>query len=97
MPGPKLIKILDPRQEAIIEDTGIAPRLDLAGKVIGYRHLLSWSNFDAFLKRTDELLTEKYGIAGGVRVNLESSGHLSKQAADDFAGKIDAAILGLGN
>ncbi|MBI2908986.1 MAG: hypothetical protein HYX92_15190 [Chloroflexi bacterium] len=93
-----VIKILDPRQEAIIDDKGISPGLDLTGKTIGYRHYLSWSNFDVFLQRIEELMRQKYKTSGPVRVNITTAGkYLAPGAADEFAATIDAAILGLGN
>lgn len=97
MTEPGTIKILHPKQEAMVKDAGIAPRLDVTGKVILYRHLLSWTNFDPFLRRIQELMEQRFRTAGSVRLNQESSTHLTPQSADEFAGKVDAAILGLGN
>lgn len=101
------IEILDPIAEDTVAPTKLSPRLsDLKGKVVGLR--IQWDSFDVFCRKLEELLREEYGIGGAVRIELSGStkGAMMRgvragrpeqvsEAIDEFAKKVDGAIVGL--
>ena len=98
MPKVKYVEILDPRQESISENIEVNVSEGLANTVIGFRSYASWTNFVPFLKTIERLLRKKEAVAGfewAIVTNRDTD--LTEKSADEFASKIDVAIVGLGN
>jgi len=61
------LRVLDPTEEAVIDDSGLAPRLDtMDGKVIGL-YSNKKLNADELLDHVEAVLRERYEPAGFVR------------------------------
>ncbi|MBI2910098.1 MAG: hypothetical protein HYX92_20850 [Chloroflexi bacterium] len=98
------IEILDPVAEGASVQTKLSPRpRELGGKVVGMR--ICWDSFDVFCGKLEELLRAEHGIGDVVRLKfdlLRGKGLRAGQAdsvaeaVDDFAKRIDVAVVGLG-
>ena len=93
----KPMSLLLPTPETSVSDTPPAPRLtSLRGKTVGVINNQWWSH-NVTLEQFEELLYEKYEIAG-IETRLTEIGiPLSPDALEDLAAKADAVIIGLGN
>lgn len=93
------LAILDPRDLGTREARSLNPRVStLKGKVVGIRHKPRWTNFKVFGKEVEQILRRDLEVRDVVWVEFdETKEHaIPKAVMDEFTGKIDAAIVGLG-
>lgn len=98
------MEILDPVADDAAPLTRLSPRLTgLKGKVVGLR--VQWDSFDVFCVKLEELLRAECGVGDVVRLKFDllrakglragKTNQVAKEV-EDFARKVDAAVLGLG-
>ena len=98
----KMIEVINPTARAASLGLEIAPRVhDLNGKVIGLLDN-SKTNFDIFLSRVEDLLSERFKLAEVVRARKSAGGAGAALpfAADEmekFAAKCDVVVNGMGD
>lgn len=106
------IELLNPVAEVSVKMRPAARALDtLAGKTIGIiesseLNRKEWRGWALLLKKIKELLPEKYGVSGFVKIPLiytSAGGQVKTEAADiekrnfdEFAKKVDCAVVGAG-
>ena len=106
------IELLNPVAEVSIKKQPTANALDtLAGKTVGIvesseLNRKDWRGWVLLIKKLKELLPEKYGVSGFIKIPLiytSAGGHADTEAAetekrnfDEFARKIDCAVVGAG-
>ena len=106
------IELLNPVAEVSVKKQPAARVLDtLAGKTIGIiesseLNRKEWRGWILLIKKLQELLPEKYGVIDFVKIPLiytSAGGQVETEAAeiekrnfDEFAGKVDCAIVGAG-
>lgn len=107
-----LIELLNPVADVSVKRRQAAKVLDsLAGKTIGIvesseLNRKDWRGWALLLKKLRELLPEKYGVIDFVKIPLiytSAGGQVDSEAAeiekrnfDDFAKKVDCAVVGAG-
>ena len=94
------IRVLDPTAPPPQDDAGPGPDAgDLAGKVVGFRSDRTWRSFewviDEWARRLDDLGVETVTWVAGNRIGEE--GETTTQQLDEFADRVDVAVVGLGN
>ena len=92
------LMVLDPVEEAIVEPSVLAPRLDtLHGKVIG---LYSNDKLNAanLLDAIYDVLAERFEVATAYRVNKgDASRPAEPDLLGDFSNEVDVALLANGD
>ncbi len=75
----------------------LAPRLTaLKGKTIGFVDNVIWSSTKITFQEFEAGLRELHGIKGAVYMDVPSTG-TDRRGMEEFAAKVDCAILGLAN
>ncbi len=103
------VELLNPVAKLTVkEQQPTAKRLGtLRGRIIGIVEPgRNWRGYNLFTKRLEELLPERYGVRGFVRlpgIGLRGAGfadrdiaQIQKRSFDEFANKVDCAIVGAG-
>ncbi len=74
---------------------------DIKGKTVGLFDIGRWLTFSTVLRHYKEVLVERYEAKDVILVDekqeAREKGTSREQAVKDLAGKIDVAIIGLGN
>jgi hypothetical protein len=94
------IIIYEPAGVPDTKERRLAPRpRDLRGKVVGVRVDRTWMSFDLVMKRVEERLRTEYGVADILRYYHKGQvGQMAREGdkeRDEFAKKVDIAIVGL--
>jgi len=92
----KTIEVLNPTGRAARMDLAIAPRVnDLNGKTLGFIDN-GKSNFDIFLSRVEELLSQKFRFADVIYAKKVLTGMpLDKDKMEKFAADCDVVVSGM--
>jgi len=94
------ITVLDPTAPPPEDELGPGPDAGaLAGKVVGFRHDITWRSFEWVIDEWARLLrdegAELVTWLAGNRIGEE--GEQTAKELADFADKVDVALVGLGN
>ncbi|MBI2908074.1 MAG: hypothetical protein HYX92_10530 [Chloroflexi bacterium] len=96
------IFVLDPTAKADVPEQPMAPRLaDLNGKFIGFLEN-NKPNADLFLHRVEELLKERFRLAGTMyrrkyRGPTSTTADAGETLINELADKCDAVVNGIGD
>lgn len=96
------ILVLDPTAKASVPEQEMAPRVaDLNGKIIGFLEN-NKPNADIFLKRVEELLSQRFKLAGTMyrrkqRGPTSTTSGASEELIKELVEKCDAVVNGIGD
>lgn len=94
------IQVLSPVALGPTGNRALAPAVaDLRGKRLGIRHDRAWRSFEIFSDELERIAREQLGVGEIVRFDPGTrigSPEVETERAEEFAGRVDAAVVGLG-